>query len=122
MGLIAIEGMDFHAFIGCFAEEKIIGTRFLVDVFLKADTTQAEVSDSLNDTVNYQAVYQVVKIVMQQKNNLLEHTARQIVDTLLKKFPTVEEIKCTIRKMNPPLGGHLRSVSVTLEEKRNITV
>lgn len=120
MGIIAIEGMDFHAPIGCFAEEKIIGTRFVVDVFMTTDTRKAELSDHLADTVNYLTVYQEVKIIMQQKNNLLEHTARQIITCLFEKFPAVDEIRCIIRKMNPPLGGHIRNVSVTLEEKRSV--
>ena len=34
MSQISIEGMEFFAYHGCFAEEQIIGTKFLVDLFL----------------------------------------------------------------------------------------
>lgn len=118
MSLIRIEGMDFHAYIGCFSEEKIIGTRFVVDVEMVVDTKKAEINDNLSDTVNYQAVYSEVKTIMNHKNNLLESTARQIVDDLLDKFQQIEEVSCTIRKMNPPLGGFINNVSVSLKKGR----
>ena len=65
MSIIRLEGMHFYAHHGCFEEERVIGTRFIVDVALCVDTTLAEHSDSLDDTVNYAEVYQVVKKEMQ---------------------------------------------------------
>ena len=42
MGIISLEGMDFFAYHGCFTEEQIIGTHFIVDLHLETDTSQAE--------------------------------------------------------------------------------
>ncbi|MBZ0242030.1 MAG: dihydroneopterin aldolase, partial [Bacteroidales bacterium] len=53
MSVISIEGMEFFAYHGCFAEEQLIGTWFVVDLFMHVDTTAAEQSDKLQDTVNY---------------------------------------------------------------------
>lgn len=50
MGLIQIEGMEFFAYHGCFKEERVIGTRFLVDIAIEADTEEAEVTDDLKKT------------------------------------------------------------------------
>ena len=75
MSTISIEGMEFYAYHGHFAEEQIIGTWFVVDLFLKTDTTRAEQSDDLQDTVNYLEVYQTVKQEMQISSKLLEHVA-----------------------------------------------
>ncbi len=61
MSVISIEGMEFFAYHGCFAEEQLIGTWFVVDLFMHVDTSAAEQSDKLQETVNYLAVYQVVK-------------------------------------------------------------
>ena len=71
MDIISIEGMEFHSYIGCFEEEKIIGTRFIVDLYLSVDAKKAMQSDDLKDTVNYQVVYLLLKEQMNKKINFL---------------------------------------------------
>lgn len=117
MGLIEIEGMDFFAYHGCFKEERVIGTRFTVDAWLTTDTTVAETSDSLKDTVNYQAVYALISHEMEQHSHLLENVARRIIDAIYRDFNEVTHVKIKVSKLNPALahGGKIRQVSVTLE-------
>jgi dihydroneopterin aldolase len=115
MAQISIEGMEFHAYHGCFAEEQLIGTRFIVDLFLDVDTSTAEQSDALHDTVNYLTVYQVVKKEMMVNSKLLEHVGRRILDAVKAHFPDVKHASIKVRKMNPPLGGKMDFVGVTLE-------
>jgi 7,8-dihydroneopterin aldolase/epimerase/oxygenase len=117
MGLIEIEGMDFFAYHGCFKEERLIGTRFTVDAFLTTDTSDAETSDDLKHTVNYQAVYAVLRHEMEQHSHLLEHVARRMVDALYRDFKSLTHVKIKVSKLNPALanGGKIKQVSVTLE-------
>jgi len=115
MAVISIEGMEFFAYHGCFTEEQLIGTWFVVDLFMEVDTTDAEASDRLEQTVNYLSVYQVVKKEMMVNSKLLEHVGRRIITAVRDAFPTVEHAKLKIRKMNPPLGGKMDFVSLTLE-------
>ncbi len=117
MGLIEIEGMDFFAYHGCFKEERVIGTRFTVDAWLTTDTAEAELSDDLKHTVNYQAVYALIKLEMELHSHLLEHVARRIVDALYRDFNTITHVKVKVSKLNPALahGGKIKQVSVTLE-------
>jgi dihydroneopterin aldolase len=114
MPLISIEGMEFYAYHGCFKEEQIIGTRFLVDVQLETDTSEAEIADDLSKTVNYQSVYLVIKEEMAIKSRLLEHVARRIANRLLKDFPIIEKLNIKLSKMNPPVGGKVQNVSFSL--------
>ena len=114
MSTISIEQMEFYAYHGCFKEEQIIGTRFLVDLYLDLDTEKAEKSDDLSDTVNYQEVYLLVKKEMEIKSKLLEHVGRRILDTVKQKFPQVMAASLKISKMNPPLGGKIKNVSLTM--------
>lgn len=114
MAKILLENMEFYAYHGCFREEQVIGNRFLVDLEVDVDTTGAEVSDRLQDTLNYQALYEEIKQAMAIKSHLLEHIARRILDTLSVKFPQVKRAKLKISKMNPPMGGKMRCVSVEL--------
>ncbi len=115
MSVISIEGMEFFAYHGCFREEKIIGTKFRVDLFLTVDTTKAEQTDNLKDTVNYQSVYGVVKKEMSTKSNLLEHVGRRILTKIREQFHEVKQARIKIRKLNPPLGGKMDFVSLELE-------
>lgn len=114
MGLISIEKMEFYAYHGCFKEEQQIGTWFQVDLNMMVDTSKAELSDNLEDTVNYQAVYLTVKNEMMQKSKLLENVAHRILNAVFLNYP-VQSAEVTVRKKNPPLGGKMGAVMVTLQ-------
>lgn len=115
MAIISIEKMEFYAYHGCFEEERKIGTWFNVDLSMEVDTSKAEVSDNLEDTVNYQEVYKVVQQEMMTSSNLLENVARRILTAIQKNFPAVSYAWVKVKKMNPPLGGKMESVSVEME-------
>lgn len=114
MGLISIENMEFFAYHGCFSEEQIIGTRFIVDLYIEADTQEAEETDQLSKTINYQDVFLLVKEQMEIKSKLLEHLARRVLNKLRQNYPAIEFAEIKISKMNPPLGGKVGNVSLTL--------
>jgi dihydroneopterin aldolase len=118
MGTIAIEGMEFYSYHGHFEEESVIGTKFIIDLYLETDTSKAEQSDRLQDTVNYLDVYQCVKDQMKTSSYLIEHVARRILDALLLQFSAIEAVEIKLRKLNPPLGGQMESVSITLDAQR----
>jgi len=115
MGVIEIEGMEFYAYHGHFAEEQIAGNRFIVNLTLSTDCSKAAKSDDLTDALNYLAVYQIVKEEMQIKSHLLENVAERILNKLYSEFGTIGKVKVKISKLNPPMGGQIRKVSVTLE-------
>lgn len=110
--------MAFYAFHGCFDEESEIGTNFLVDCEFDCDTAKAEKSDDIEDTVSYLDVYQTIKKEMEISSHLLENVSRRILDALLKSFPQITYCKIRVHKLNPPLGGQMQRVSVTLEQHR----
>ena len=114
MSVISVQGMEFYAYHGCIKEEAIIGTKFTVDIFIEARTDKAEESDDLNDTLNYQAVYLMIKEQMATRSNLLEHVGRRILTVLKEKFPEVEKAKLRIAKMNPPVGGKVEKVALEM--------
>ncbi|OIP02608.1 MAG: dihydroneopterin aldolase [Bacteroidetes bacterium CG2_30_33_31] len=116
MSVIAIEGMEFFSYHGHFEEEKVIGTRFVIDLYIETSTEKAEESDNLKDTINYQEVYLLVKEEMKTPSHLLEHIARRILTAIRKRFAKIESIDIKLHKMNPPLGGQIESVSITLSE------
>ncbi len=114
MGLIQIENMEFYAYHGHFKEEQIVGNRFLVDLSIETDMQVPAKSDDLNDALNYQVAYTIVKEQMQTKSHLLEHIAGRILDALYNNFTTIKKATVKVSKMNPPMGGKMERVSVTL--------
>ena len=114
MGIIEIEGMKFYAYHGHFAAEQVVGNNFEVNIRLEADCNAAAESDNLDDALNYQAVYECIKEEMQIKSALLENVAKRILDTLYSHFPKTQKASVKISKMNPPMGGEMERVSVTL--------
>ena len=119
MGKIVIEEMEFYAFHGHYQEEQIVGNRFLVDLEMDADLTAAATSDSLNDAVNYQQAYQIIKNEMRRtKSNLLENIGKRILDALYAEMEGIEKATIRIRKLNPPMGGPIKSVGVKMSRKK----
>lgn len=117
MAVITLKGMDFYSFHGHFVEEQLIGTHFEVDLKVETDTGSAEISDKLEDTLDYQSLYNLVKAEMKKDSKLLEHVARRIIDSVCDNFPQVKNAEVTVSKLNPPLGGKMKSVSITLNSE-----
>ena len=114
MGIIHIEDMEFYSFHGHFREERIVGNRFLVDLTIETDMKIPMESDNLKDAVNYQRVYEIVKLQMEEKSHLLEHIAGRILDAIYAEMEGIEKVTVKVSKMNPPMGGKIGSVSVIL--------
>ena len=119
MGKIIIEEMEFYAFHGHYQEEQIVGNRFLVDLEMDADLTDAADSDNLDDAVNYQQAYQIIKNEMRRtKSNLLENIGKRILDALWAEMEGIEKASIRIRKLNPPMGGPIKSVGIKMNRKQ----
>jgi len=119
MGKIIIEEMEFYAFHGHYQEEQIVGNRFLVDLEMEADLTDAADSDNLNDAVNYQQAYQIIKNEMRRtKSNLMENIGKRILDALYAEMEGIQKASIRIRKLNPPMGGPIKSVGIKMSRKQ----
>lgn len=117
MGIIEIEGMEFYAYHGHYEEEQIVGNRFLLDLRLEADCSKAAESDKIEDAVNYQTAYKIIKAEMLKKSHLLEHIAGRILDALFSKMKNIKKASVKVSKMNPPMGGKIEKVSVTMTKE-----
>jgi len=116
MGLVALEGMHFYAKHGYYAHEKQIGTRYSVDVYIKTNLQKAGESDLLEDTINYETVYNEVKGVMETSKNLIEHLAYEMMGNIIAAHPTIEHIRVRVTKDNPPLQGDVTRTFVEVEK------
>ncbi len=114
MGFIEIEGMEFYAYHGHYKEEQVVGNRFLVDLLIETDCSKAASSDNIEDAVNYQTAYKIIKEEMSKKSYLLENIADRILNALYAKLDNMKSVKIKLSKINPPMGGKIQKVSVTM--------
>jgi len=114
MGTIEIEGMEFYAYHGHFKQEQIVGNKFLVNISIETDCDKAGLSDHLHDALDYQKVYNLIKAEMEKKSFLLEHICNRILDRLYSDFNTIDKATIKVSKINPPMGGQIKKVSVTM--------
>lgn len=113
---ITLDAMKFYAYHGVEAQERKVGNTFVADLVLSAPIEEAVKSDAIENTINYATIYEVVKREMAIPSNLLEHVAGRILTALKDAFPELLAIELRLAKMNPPLGGDVRSASVILKE------
>ncbi|TNF41465.1 MAG: dihydroneopterin aldolase [Bacteroidetes bacterium] len=113
MGIIEIEGMKFYAFHGHYESEQVVGNEFTVNLKIETDCEKAAVSDNLNDALNYQTAFEIVKNEMNIPSHLLENVAKRILDSLYSQFSGIKKAEIKISKMNPPMGGEIDRVSIT---------
>lgn len=118
MAKIYLEGIEIYSFHGYSKEERKIGGKYRVDLTLTIDTSKAELSDNLNDTLNYERIFTIVHEQMGQPSKLLEHLGRKVIDALVAEFRDIEELDLTISKMHPPLPGIMKNVSIELSYKK----
>ena len=96
-------------------KNEFVGNRFLVDLEIDCDLGPAAASDHLEDAVNYQHAYQLIREEMRRKkSNLLENIAKRILDALFREMDGIQKATIRIRKMHPPMGGSIRSVGVSM--------
>lgn len=118
MSKITLENMEFYAYHGCLEHEKQLGNIFQVTLAMELDTTLAGQTDKLDDTLNYQAVYDVVKAEMEMPSKLIEHVGQRILDSVFSQFPQIQQLSVKLSKFNPPLGAKVQAVSIQLEKSR----
>ncbi len=114
MGLIEIEGMEFYAYHGHFKEEQVVGNKFLLNVSIETDCIKPGETDRLHDALDYQKVYDLIKAEMEQKSFLLENICSRILDRLYLEFDSISKVTIKVSKINPPMGGQIKKVSVTM--------
>ncbi len=119
MGTIKLKNIRTFSYHGCLVEESKIGSDYRIDLEVKTDLRKSCVSDKLADTVDYVLLNQIVVDEMAIRSELLEHVAHRIIVRVFAEAPSVSRIKIGVSKINPPIGGDVKVVTVELEEYRN---
>lgn len=112
--IIRLSGLSFYGYHGVTAAEKETGRLFEVDCEVEVDLADAGQTDSLTDTIDYEQIYNVIKDIVEGKAfSLLEGLAKEIAGRILELFP-VYRVTLKVRKMNPPIAGHIKFIEVEI--------
>ena len=109
---IEIAGLSLYTHHGVSEAEREVGQRLVLDLRLDLGETDATVTDSLEDTVDYAEVCQLVALVAQQRShNTLERLCGAIADRLLGDYE-LEGVWVKATKPEPPIALPVDEVSV----------
>jgi dihydroneopterin aldolase len=118
MDRIALDGIDVYAHHGVHPAERELGQRFVIDVELFGDFSEAAAADSLRHALDYVAVHRrVLEVSATTTFQLLEALAEAICADLLDRF-AVARVVVTVHKPNPPIPNFLGHVSARLDRDR----
>lgn len=116
---IVLAGMLFEARHGVNDWEKAQAQPFEVDVELGVDVAPAGSTDDLARTVDYRAVYGVVRRVLERPPvDLIETLAQAIAADVLAVSPLVMDVVVRVRKPKVELGGPLAYAGVEVIRRR----
>lgn len=117
---ISLKNMVFYGFHGVYEFERELGQRFFLDIDMTANLEKAGKSDQLEDTIDYVAVYNLTKNIVENKRfQLLEALSYHIADEVLRMQPLVEEAVVRVRKPSVPIAAALDCVEVEAVRRRN---
>ena len=109
---IQLKDLQFFANHGLHAEEKVVGTTFLVDMDITHPAPDKLIYD-IDDTVDYVKAYDIVKRVMNEPRPLLETCCMLIAGEVETNFPAAKAVSLTITKLSPPINNFIGKVSVS---------
>jgi len=111
---ITLRGMRFLGRHGVSLEERLEPQPIDVDVIVPADLRAAGASDDLARTIDYAAVFEIVRGAVEGRSfRLLEALAAAVADEVLG-LPGVTEVEVAVRKPKAPLPGAFESVEVRI--------
>ena len=119
MGIIRLKNMTFYGYHGVYDFEKEKGTDFEIDLELFTPLLKSSKSDNIEDTINYEDIYELVKKAFRSKSYfLLEKLADSISMSIFKEHK-IDKLIIRVRKINAPLNGKLDSVEIELKREKS---
>ena len=115
---IELTQLIFNAHHGYYEEEKVLGGVFEVNAVVQHSSYEMPVRH-IHDTIDYTAVYEIIRKRMAKPTLLLETLATTIAREILTKFSQAEEVSINIKKINPPIIAFQGSVGVTCVLKKD---
>lgn len=115
---IELEGLVVFGHHGYLEEERRLGQRFLVDLWVDLDE-DATASDRIEETVDYRRLAELVREVFDGPPRLLlEGLAGAVADGVLASFGSVVRVRVRVRKPDVVLEPPVEHAAVIVERER----
>ncbi len=111
MYTIHLNKLIFYAYHGVHTEEAIIGGEFEVNIAI--DFFSDNDILSLDETINYVDIFDLVKNRFSIPEKLLETLAQNIIEDIYKADNRIKTINISIQKLNPPIVNFTGSVGIS---------
>ena len=108
---ISLNNVRFRAYHGLYPEERKKGNDFVVDMTVCFEPGK-DLIESLEETIDYGVLFDIMNDKMQQPVDLLETLVQDIARSVHEKFPQVKEISVSVGKLNPPNDKFTGSATV----------
>jgi dihydroneopterin aldolase len=116
-GWLAIDGVRFRCIIGVTDRERESPREIVARLCVKVDFEKAAASDSIEDTVDYQALIgRLIEAGEASGFRLVETLATHLVRLILEEFAGVQEARLEVEK--PGALGTARSVRAVAAAQR----
>jgi dihydroneopterin aldolase len=119
MVAIELQNIRIHAFHGVYDGEKKTGSPYDVSVKVIYEEGTAQF-DNLENTINYVAVFGIIKQRMSIPLPLLEKVALGIIEEIKHSWPFAVEIMVSIYKLEPPIENFQGKIGVSIHKQFNV--
>lgn len=112
---IQLHQLQFNAYHGLYEGEKINGNQFELDVDIEMN-----ISDditTLDQTLDYVAVYEIINSRMKQATPLLETLAEDLVALIRLQDERIKSISLIIKKLTAPIPDFKGIVAVKIKKE-----
>jgi dihydroneopterin aldolase len=117
--LIFVRGLQFRAPHGVYAEERVEGRDFEVELEAEVSLTAPGTSDALADTVDYRDLSAAaVEVFGGPSVSLVEHLAARVCELVLSRHGAVERVTVTVSKRATGVPGDPARVGVRISRDR----
>jgi 7,8-dihydroneopterin aldolase/epimerase/oxygenase len=111
---IQLNQLRFRSFHGLYAQEKVSGNDFEVNVLIRLS---GEIPISkLDQTVDYAVLYRIIENRMAIATPLLETVAQELVDQLHDHDPRIGHVSVSVKKLHPPIAGFTGNICVSVDK------
>ena len=119
---LSLLGMRFEGRHGVLTQEKVDAQPFEVDLVLHADLSVAAETDQLDATMDYAALFDLVRSIVEGRSfDLIEALAGAIARAALAATDPklVDRIEVRVRKPKAPIDGAFDTVEAALSRGRS---
>ena len=113
MVTIILDQVRLHAFHGLYSGEPLVGGDFEVNLKVQYEAAGKNF-DTLDDTISYVELLNIVKERMKEPTPLLEKVGKLILDDIYHKFPYIKSSVISILKLQPPIPQFQGRVGISL--------